>query len=169
MGGNKLNANGERDILCAVEHFLFWEARLLDEQRYEEWADLFTADGTYWMPATVDQPDPKHHVSLIYEDRLLRTVRIRRYRSANAFSLQPRPRSIHLVSNVMIDGVDAETGDVDVNSRIIMLEFRRDRQQVYGASCRHELCPDGDTFRIRHKKVELANCEGMHENIQIYL
>ena len=49
----------------SVEKFLFYEARLLDQGRLEEWGQLFTDDGIYWVPATVDQPDPIPHVSLM--------------------------------------------------------------------------------------------------------
>jgi 3-phenylpropionate/cinnamic acid dioxygenase small subunit len=30
--------------------FVLHEARLLDAQRFEDWLDLFTEDGRYWMP-----------------------------------------------------------------------------------------------------------------------
>ncbi len=51
-----------------VSQFLFHEARLLDERRWDEWADLFTPDGVYWAPAAHDQPDAEFHVSLIHDD-----------------------------------------------------------------------------------------------------
>ncbi len=34
----------------ALIDFVYAEARLLDEQRYEQWLDLFTEDLVYWMP-----------------------------------------------------------------------------------------------------------------------
>ena len=34
-----------------VERFLYREARLLDERRFEEWMNLFAEDGYYWVPA----------------------------------------------------------------------------------------------------------------------
>ena len=33
-----------------VEQFLYQEAALLDERRYEEWIDLMAEDIHYWMP-----------------------------------------------------------------------------------------------------------------------
>ena len=30
--------------------FVIRVARILDEQQYEEWLELFTEDGVYWMP-----------------------------------------------------------------------------------------------------------------------
>ena len=33
-----------------IENFLYWEAELLDERRYEEWLALLAEDIRYWMP-----------------------------------------------------------------------------------------------------------------------
>ena len=33
-----------------VEEFLYQEAELLDERRFEDWLDLLTEDIRYWMP-----------------------------------------------------------------------------------------------------------------------
>ena len=38
-----------------VEQFLYRQAELLDAKRWQDWIDLFTPDGVYWMPA-----DPSH-------------------------------------------------------------------------------------------------------------
>ncbi|MDZ7810781.1 MAG: aromatic-ring-hydroxylating dioxygenase subunit beta [Arhodomonas sp.] len=66
--------------------FVYHEARLLDEKRYEEWEALFTEDGVYWIPLEHDQRDPDHHTSLVYDDRLLMQVRLGRMKSPRAFS-----------------------------------------------------------------------------------
>ena len=33
-----------------IERFLYTEAELLDQRRFEEWLDLLTEDIHYWMP-----------------------------------------------------------------------------------------------------------------------
>jgi 3-phenylpropionate/cinnamic acid dioxygenase small subunit len=96
--------------LCEIEQFLYLEARLMDEKRWDEWQALFTEEGEYWIPATRGQPDPLNHVSIIYEKSLLRAVRLKRYSHPNALSLQPMPYSVHTVSNVMLDAHDETTG-----------------------------------------------------------
>ena len=63
-----------------ITHFLYREARLLDEKRWDAWYALFTEDGYYWVPLTRDQPDGVYHTSLAYEDRLLLRLRIERLR-----------------------------------------------------------------------------------------
>lgn len=151
-----------------LEQYLYREACLIDEQRWEEWGALFTEDGEYWVPATRGQPDPLGHVSLMYETSLLREVRLKRYRHPNAMSLQPQPYSVHLISNVMLDSFDEATGACVVNSRFIMLEYRRNEQQTYGGATTHVLEPSADGYKIRMKKVELVNCDAVLPSIQIY-
>jgi ketosteroid isomerase-like protein len=45
-------------MLREVEQFLFREARLLDQQRLDEWLALFAEDATYWVPLERGQKDP---------------------------------------------------------------------------------------------------------------
>ena len=40
--------------------FIYKEARLLDEKRFDEWYELFTEDAHYWVPLVPGQTDPAH-------------------------------------------------------------------------------------------------------------
>ena len=153
--------------LRVLEQFLYHEARLLDEQRWEEWDALFTADGIYWAPASPDQPNATHHISLIHENALLRAVRIKRFRHPHAFSLQPRPRTVHLVTNVMLDSVEAGE-DCVVTSRFQMIQYRREKQDVFAGTYAHHLRATADGYRIALKKAELVNCDAAMENVLVY-
>lgn len=155
--------------LRAFEQFLYLEARLLDEQRWDDWAQLFVADGIYWVPASPGQPNPQDHISLMYETDLLRKIRIQRFSDPNAFSLQPMPRSVHLISNVMLDDADDQAGAYTVRSSFFMLQFRRDVQTVLGGSCLHRLTAHGDSYRIVSKRVDLINCDAALESILVYI
>lgn len=151
-----------------ISQFLYYEARLLDERRWSEWDGLFTEDGVYWAPASPEQPDPDNHVSLIYDTDLLRRVRLARYDHPNAFSLQPFPRSAHLVTNVMIDEYDESTGEIRTNSRFLMCEFRRGVQRFYAGEYVHDLVETNGALKIRSKKATLVNCEGPLESTSLY-
>jgi len=72
--------------------FVVREARLLDQQRLEDWLDLFTDDGHYWMPVEWGQTDPKLTTSLMYEDKLLLKIRIDRLKGKTTYS--PRAAAI---------------------------------------------------------------------------
>lgn len=149
-----------------VEQFVYHEVRLLDEQQWSAWNELFTETGTYWAPAAPDQPDPEYHVSLIFEDSLLRQVRQERFKHPNAFSLQPFPRTSHLVSNVMVD--EASDQALVVSARFQMHEHRRDVPLVFAGAYRYQLQISGDTFLIEQKKATLVNCDGKLPSSAVY-
>src|SRR6478672_6282210 len=94
--------------------FLEREARLLDEEKFDEWLALFTADAWYWVPSEPGQADPHHTVSLIYDDRRLLETRVRRLASPRMYSQEPRSRTSRIVGNVTIE--DAEGRAVTVRS-----------------------------------------------------
>ena len=151
-----------------IEDFLIEEAALLDDRQWDAWNALFTEDGLYWVPAALDQTEPWTHVSLQFEDALLRKVRIKRFDAPDAYSLQPFPRSSHIVSNVRLQSFDAETGLCEVRSKFIMLQFQRDVTTPFGGTYRHTLLWDGAAFRIKQKRVDLINCDGTLECINLY-
>ncbi|MDH3643622.1 MAG: aromatic-ring-hydroxylating dioxygenase, partial [Gammaproteobacteria bacterium] len=45
-----------------VEAFLYREARLMDENRYEEWLELFAEECEYWIPSNHEDGDPSREV-----------------------------------------------------------------------------------------------------------
>lgn len=69
-----------------VETFLFREARLADENRYDDWLSLWTEDVEYWVPANHDDYDPDEHVSIIYDNRERLQDRIARLNSGGAWA-----------------------------------------------------------------------------------
>ncbi len=52
-----------------IEDFIYREARLMDEHRYDDWLALWTDDAVYWVPSNNDELDPMQSVSIIYDDR----------------------------------------------------------------------------------------------------
>src|SRR5260370_12288322 len=85
-----------------AEDFLFKEAALLDAWRLEEWANLFTEDGEYLIPAT-DAPDgaPGTSLYLVYDDRHRLGERAKRLLKKTAHPEQPRSRTPPLTSNAL--------------------------------------------------------------------
>jgi benzoate/toluate 1,2-dioxygenase beta subunit len=154
--------------LESVRRFIEHEARLLDENRWDDWNALFTDDGIYWMPAAPGQPDALDHVSLIHDTPLLRRVRIERFANPNAFSLQPRPRAARIVSGIAIDSCDPN-GVVVTRSALFAAQYGGDRQTVFAGHVIHHLVIHGGTFRIRLNRVDLINCDGVLNDIHFYL
>lgn len=152
-----------------VTRFVEREARLLDAQRWDEWDALFTEDGLYWLPAAPGQSDWKLNVSLMLDNALLRKVRIRRFASPEAYSLQPFPRSVHFVTNIEIDAVNEKAQHCTVFSKVLMVQSQRDIQQVYAGTATHDLHWINGSFRIRMKRVELVNCDAALPSLHLYI
>ena len=146
------------------EEFLYHEARLLDTGRYEEWLELFTDDATYWVPLEHGQKDPFETSSIIHDDRTLLELRVKQIRHPRAHARQPLARTVHQVSNVVV-----QADGLNVNSNLMVIEFRNEKQRVYGALVEHRLRRKDDTFQIAHKRVDLVNSEGELDGIAILL
>ncbi|KSP70721.1 aromatic-ring-hydroxylating dioxygenase subunit beta, partial [Pseudomonas aeruginosa] len=96
------------EAIREVEQFIYHEARLLDERRWQAWLDLWTEEGMYWIPHSYDQESPYEHISLCWENKLLRELRIRRLENHRNWSQQPITQSCRVLGNVMIDGTHPE-------------------------------------------------------------
>ena len=149
------------------EEFLYHEARLLDEQRYEDWLELFTEDATYWLPLEQAQKDPFETSSLIHDDRTLLALRVKQLRHPRAHARVPLARTVHQVTNVMV-GNDSGA-EVLVASALSVIEFRSEKQRLYAALVQHRLRRNNGAFRIAHKRVDLVNSEGELDGISILL
>ncbi len=145
--------------LAAAERFLLAEARLLDEARYGEWLALFTDDAWYWVPSQPGQASPFDTVSLIYDDRRLLETRVRRLANPHAHAQEPPARASRIVANVTLEGEDT------VRSKLLMVEYRRNRQRIFAATCFHRLVVAGPAFKIASKRVDLVDCDAELEGL----
>jgi benzoate/toluate 1,2-dioxygenase subunit beta len=149
----------------SVEQFLYHEARLLDTQQFEAWLELFTAEATYWLPLERDQKDPLDTSSIIHDDRTLLELRVKQARHPRAHARQPLARTVHQVGNVMV--LSENDAEIRVASTLQLMEFRSEKQRLWGALVEHRLRRAGASFRIAHKRVDLVNSEGELDGIAI--
>jgi 3-phenylpropionate/cinnamic acid dioxygenase small subunit len=154
-------------MLREAEQLLFREARLLDDHRLDEWLDLFTEDATYWVPLERGQKDPRNTSSIIFDDRILLEIRVRQSRQPRAHARLPLARTCHQVGNVML--LDAGAGEARVGSSLVLIEYRKERQRVFGASVEHRLRRTPAGLRIAAKRVDLVNSEAELDGIAFLL
>lgn len=152
-----------------VEAFLFHEARLLDERRFDDWLALFTDSAWYWVPIDPRQDNPHDTVSIIYDDRRLLETRVRRLSNPNIHAQSPPSRTSRIIGNVVIESGCGEDGIFVVSSRFQMVEFRRDSQRLFAGAARHGLAltEEEGGIRICWKRVDLVNCDGMMDGITV--
>lgn len=149
--------------------FVYAEARMLDEQRFDDWLALFADDGYYWMPLLPGQTDAKLQTSLLYEDKLLLGVRIQRLSGARTFSQQPRSRCHHLLQQPTVESADAAAGRYVVRTAFHYVETRLDVQTLYAGWATHTLRAEGDALKMELKRVDLVNSDAAFGNINLFM
>lgn len=149
-----------------IEAFLFHEARLLDERRFEDWLALFTETAWYWVPSQPGQDNPVDTVSLIYDDRRLLEMRVHRLVHTAPHAQSPPSRTSRLIGNVTVESGD-EGGSIVSASNFQMVEYRRDAQRLFAGACHHRLERRDDGLKIQSKRVDLVNCDGMMDGLTV--
>jgi 3-phenylpropionate/cinnamic acid dioxygenase small subunit len=146
--------------LAELQQFVEHEVALLDEQRFEEWLNLFADDGAYWVPAKQGQESPFNHVSLFYDDKHTLTIRVQRLHHPPIHSQIPRSKTVRLVANFKLENHDADPSLYRVTSKFVMLEDRPGYgRRLFGGRYAHVLRRKGDGLEIVLKRVDLTNCD----------
>jgi len=153
------------DTLREVEQLLYRQAECLDGKRWQDFIELFTEDGTYWMPAAPEQTTGDGVPSIFWEDRNLMTVRLKRLTHPRAWSQKTAWGTNHVIGNVTIEKEDASSGDLVVRSRFHMMEFRNDTTRHFAGSYIHHLKKTKSGHRIKLQRVDMVNAEGPYEYV----
>ena len=148
------------ELRSEIETFLFHEAKLLDELRFEEWLALFAEDARYWMPIAETLEHDAHRNpaegewALVEKTKAFLVKRYERLKSGMAHSEQPRSRTRHCVSNVLVEAAD---GGVTAHSNFLTFQGRRDRQGDFFVGSRQDLLRRTDYgWLIAERRVFLA-------------
>jgi len=94
-----------------IEQFLYQEAELLDERRFEEWLDFLTEDIRYWMPmrrnvkfGELDREFTRegHDINWFDEGKDTLVRRVNQILTGVHWAEEPLSRVCHSVSNIQI-------------------------------------------------------------------
>lgn len=152
-------ADAAAALKAEAEGFLIEEGRLLDGGRFAEWLALFAEDGFYWVPAVPDQSDPFNHISIVYEDKSVLTMRVRRLSHPRAYAALPLPRTAHLIGSVTA-APGAEPGvDLICRSTVMMADYRNGERRLWAGQQLHKLRRAPDGLHIVLKRVDLVDCD----------
>jgi 3-phenylpropionate/cinnamic acid dioxygenase small subunit len=149
--------------------FVLHEARLLDEARYDEWNALFVDEGIYWVPLTPDQPEGLGHTSHLYEDKLLRDLRVERLKSPRAFSQQPKSRAHHLLQVPSIEQFDPVANRYVTRAQFHYTEAQNDEVNLFVGTVFHHLCLRDSALKLTLKRVNLLNSDAALPAVQLFI
>ena len=158
-----------------IEEFLYREAELLDEQRYEEWLEFFAEDATYEIPMTLTRArfegeGVSEEFKLMDETKQTLRIRIERLGTQYAWAEDPPSRVRHFISNIRIRKGDADE-EVKVRCNLLVTRNRRDQLEydLFSADRQDVLRRVGDEWKIARRRIILDQRNINSRNFSIFL
>jgi 3-phenylpropionate/cinnamic acid dioxygenase small subunit len=150
------------ELYTEVLQFLYREARLLDEHRYEDWLALVTEDLVYEMPLTLTRERAEHdrvydrEMQYFAENFHSLRMRIDRLGTDYAWAEDPPTRTRHLVHNVEVVPHAVED-QLTVHSAFVVYASRGSRPDwdVFVGKREDILLRSGDGWKIRRRTLTL--------------
>jgi 3-phenylpropionate/cinnamic acid dioxygenase small subunit len=164
-----------------IEAFLYQEAELLDERRYEAWLDLFTDDAHYFMPMRRNVPhdEPEREftragadVNWFDEGKDTLTRRVKQILTGIHWAEEPPSRICHLISNIQILAT-APTGpapaEVTVKSRFLVYRNRVETETDFLVGKREDLLRRANgSWKIARRRIVLDQNVLLAKNLTVF-
>jgi 3-phenylpropionate/cinnamic acid dioxygenase small subunit len=161
-----------------IEAFLYREAELLDERRYEAWLDLFTEDAHYFMPMRCnipqDEPDREFtragaDVNWFDEGKDTLTRRVKQILTGIHWAEEPPSRICHMVSNVQVAATDSAVNEVSVKGRFLVYRNRVETETDFLVGKREDVLRRVDGgWKIARRKIVLDQNVLLAKNLTVF-
>jgi 3-phenylpropionate/cinnamic acid dioxygenase small subunit len=164
-----------------IEEFLYREADLLDERRYEEWLALIAEDVRYWMPMrrNVKFGEEAHEftragqdINWFDEGKETLTRRVKQILTGMHWAEEPVSRISHMVSNVRLIEVNpsaAAPNEVTVGCRFLIYRNRVETETDFLVGKREDLFRRADDgWQIARRKIVLDQNVLMTKNLTFF-
>jgi 3-phenylpropionate/cinnamic acid dioxygenase small subunit len=165
-----------------VADFLYREAELLDERRYQEWLGLLADDIRYWMPMrrNVKVGDDereftraKTDINWFDEGKETLSRRVKQIETGIHWAEEPRSRLSHLVTNVQVH--DAEPSfdaaqEVEVTCRFLIYRNRVETETDILVGRREDsLRRNGAGWLLARRKIILDQNVLLSKNLTFFI
>jgi len=164
-----------------IEEFLYREADLLDERRYEDWLALVAEDVRYWMPmrrnVKVDDIEREFtreglDISWFDEGKETLTRRVRQIQTGIHWAEEPVSRISHMVSNVRLLEASptwADPVEVTVRCRFLIYRNRVETETDILVGKREDLLRRVDgQWQIARRKIVLDQSVLLTKNLTFF-
>ncbi len=168
-------------LLRKIEDFLYLEANLLDERRYQEWLELLTDDIRYRIPmrknlAFADQArdiTDEHDIAWFDDDKATLAKRVAQIMTGIHWAEEPPSRVSHLVTNIRLENaaaVLAGAQELEVSCRLLVHRNRLEDETDFFIGRRKDILRrDGDSFQLARRTVILDQSTLLAKNITIFI
>jgi 3-phenylpropionate/cinnamic acid dioxygenase small subunit len=164
-----------------IEDFLYHEADLLDERRYEDWLALVAEDVRYWMPmrrnVKVGEPEREftragQDINWFDEGKETLTRRVKQILTGMHWAEEPVSRISHMVSNVQLLEVNpsaAEPVEATVKCRFLIYRNRVETETDFLVGKREDLLRRVDSqWKIGRRKIVLDQNVLLTKNLTFF-
>lgn len=156
--------------MADIAAFLYREARLLDDELWDEWLECYDPEAQFWMPAWDDDDtlvtDPQREISLIfYPNRAGLEDRVFRIKTERSSATMPDTRTSHNIANIELERQEGSRVTVRFNWHTLSHRYKTDFS-FFGMS-RYVIEFGGEEPRILDKYVVLKN-DYIHQVIDVY-
>jgi 3-phenylpropionate/cinnamic acid dioxygenase small subunit len=173
----------ERLLLAQeIADFLYAEAELLDERRYQEWLALLADDIRYWMPMrrNVKFGDDEREftretsdIAWFEEGKETLARRVKQIETGIHWAEEPRSRLSHLVTNVQVLGAEpswAAPREVSVKCRFLVYRNRVETETDILVGKREDLLRrEGEGWRLARRKIILDQSVLLSKNLTFFI
>lgn len=167
----------ETDINTAyqIERFLAAEARILDEERYDDWLACLDADISYQMPIPINtyrrnRPSNTSFSQTMIYDENFEKLKQRAAREDTGMVWLNDPMTHHIRTITNIESFCTDDSSVyDVRSKFTLLRARRNRDNVSHTGSRKDtLVKTSDGFKIKSRLVHLPERVIIDKNLNMF-
>ena len=164
-----------------IEEFLYREADLLDERRYEDWLALVAEDVRYWMPmrrnVKVGEAEREftragQDINWFDEGKETLTRRVKQILTGMHWAEEPVSRISHMVSNVRLLEVNpsaAEPAEVAVRCRFLVYRNRVETETDILVGKREDVLRRADgQWQIARRKIVLDQNVLLTKNLTFF-
>lgn len=168
-------------LKAEIEEFLYHEAELLDERRYEDWLALVAADVRYWMPmrrnVKVGESEREftradHDINWFDEGKETLELRVKQIMTGIHWAEEPVSRISHMVSNVQLLEVRpalAEAAEVLAKCRFLIYRNRVETETDILVGKREDLLRRaGKGWQLARRKIILDQNVLMTKNLTFF-
>jgi 3-phenylpropionate/cinnamic acid dioxygenase small subunit len=159
-----------------IEEFLYAEAELLDERRFEAWLDLLTDDIRYWMPMrrnvkfgeqARENTRERQDMNWFDEGKTTLQQRVQQLMTGVHWAEEPLSRVCHMVTNVQI--VHTTALEVTVKSRFLIYRNRLQDETDFFVGKREDVLRKVDSqWKIARRQILLDQNVLLAKNLTIF-
>jgi len=165
-------------LLAEVTDFLYREADLLDERRYEEWLGLLADDYQYSVPlrmnvryddiAEREQTRAGEEICWFDEGKATTGLRVAQLATGQHWAEEPVSRVTHLVTNIRLES--SRPPEVEVSCRFVVYRNRvADESDFLVGRRRDRLRRTGDGWQVCRRRLLLDQSVLLAKNLSVFV